>query len=96
MAYLQARGIEVIGEQTQDSTRHGAFLDEIVAYRPELLLDNGGDLFARYSLRPYGGLLGGTEETTSGRMRLAPLRERIRKPVLVINDSPIKQFAVKG
>jgi len=26
-------------------------------------------------------------------MRLAPLREKINKPVLVINDSPIKQFA---
>ena len=39
------------------------------------------------------GLLGGTEETTSGRARLALLRDEIRKPVLVINDSPIKQFA---
>jgi DNA-directed RNA polymerase specialized sigma24 family protein len=38
-------------------------------------------------------LLGGTEETTSGRMRLEPLRGRLRRPVLVINDSPIKQFA---
>jgi adenosylhomocysteinase len=92
-AYLRARGIEVIGEQTQDPSRHASFLDEIVARRPELLLDNGGDLFARYSERPYERHLGGTEETTSGRMRLAPLRERIRKPVLVINDSPIKQFA---
>jgi adenosylhomocysteinase len=26
-------------------------------------------------------------------MRLLPMRERIQKPVLVINDSPIKQFA---
>ena len=61
--------------------------------RPALLLDNGGDLFARFAERPWDGLLGGTEETTSGRMRLVPLRERIGRPVLVINDSPIKQFA---
>jgi adenosylhomocysteinase len=92
VAYLQARGIEVLGEQTRDPVRHGGFLDQIVARHPELLLDNGGDLFTRYLERPYDGLLGGTEETTSGRMRLAPLRERINKPVLVINDSPIKQF----
>ena len=31
--------------------------------------------------------------TTSGRMRLTPLREQIGRPLLVINDSPIKQFA---
>ena len=64
-----------------------------MARRPALLLDNGGDLFARYADRPWDGLLGGTEETTSGRMRLVALRERIGRPVLVINDSPIKQFA---
>ncbi len=26
-------------------------------------------------------------------MRLEPLRARLRRPILVINDSPIKQFA---
>ncbi|GMR09206.1 MAG: adenosylhomocysteinase [Anaerolineae bacterium] len=92
-AYLKARGITIIGHQTKDATVHAAFLDQIIAGQPDLLLDNGGDLFTRYIDRPYDGLLGGTEETTSGRMRLAPLREQIQKPVLVINDSPIKQFA---
>lgn len=93
VAWLQQRGIEVVGERTTDAARHGTFLDAVVARRPALLLDNGGDLFARYAERPWDGLLGGTEETTSGRMRLGPLRERIGRPVLVINDSPIKQFA---
>jgi adenosylhomocysteinase len=93
VAYLRERGIEVIGEQTSDPAVHGAFLDAIMERQPDLLLDNGGDLFMRYIERPYESLLGGTEETTSGRMRLAPLRDRIARPVLVINDSPIKQFA---
>jgi adenosylhomocysteinase len=92
-AFMQSLGVEVIGSQTQDPVLHGAFLDAIVARKPQILLDNGGDLFSRYADRTYEGLLGGTEETTSGRMRLAPMRDRIRKPVLVINDSPIKQFA---
>lgn len=64
-----------------------------MARQPAVRLDNGCDLFSRFAEGPYDGLLGGTEETTSGRMRLIPLREQIRKPVLVINDSPIKQFA---
>jgi adenosylhomocysteinase len=68
-------------------------VQEVVSARPDLLLDNGGDLFAAYLDAPYDGLLGGTEETTSGRMRLEPLRDRLRVPVLVINDSPIKAFA---
>lgn len=91
--YLRAHGIEVVGSQTQNATEHGAFLDTILARKPDLILDNGGDLFVRYAASPYAGLLGGTEETTSGRTRLAPLRDTLGLPILVINDSPIKQFA---
>jgi adenosylhomocysteinase len=93
VAYLRARGIAVIGEQTTDASAHGAYLDAILAEQPDLLLDNGGDLFARVAERSYAKLRGGTEETTSGRARLLPLRATIKVPVLVINDSPIKQFA---
>ena len=90
---LRAEGVTVIGGPTRDIEVHAAYLDEVLAAEPDLILDNGGDLFARYLDRPYEGLLGGTEETTSGRMRLKPLRSQLRRPVLVINDSPVKQFA---
>ncbi|HTX29599.1 MAG TPA: adenosylhomocysteinase [Streptosporangiaceae bacterium] len=90
---LRAEGVTVIGEPTKDAERHGSYLLEVLSARPDLILDNGGDLFTRYLDRPYDGLLGGTEETTSGRMRLEPLHGRLRRPILVINDSPIKQFA---
>ncbi len=91
--YLRARGVEVIGAATTDQDVHDGHLRQVIATRPHLLLDNGGDLFAAYLAGPYPGLLGGTEETTSGRMRLRPLAARIGVPVLVINDSPIKQAA---
>jgi adenosylhomocysteinase len=90
---LRAEGITVIGGPTKDEQEHGSYLDGVLTAEPDLILDNGGDLFARYLTRPYARLLGGTEETTSGRMRLEPLRGRLRMPILVINDSPIKQFA---
>ena len=35
----------------------------------------------------------GFQPPTSGRMRLEPLRGQLGRPILVINDSPIKQFA---
>ncbi len=91
--YLRAQGIKVFATQTRDAEEHGASLDAILAEKPDLLLDNGGDLFARAADRPYANLLGGTEETTSGRTRLMPMRDKLNMPILVINDSPIKQFA---
>ncbi|MDL2407560.1 adenosylhomocysteinase [Rhizobium calliandrae] len=91
--YLRAQGITVVAMQTTDAAEHGASLDAILAKKPDLLLDNGGDLFARIAERPYANILGGTEETTSGRTRLLPMRDKLAMPILVINDSPIKQFA---
>ena len=90
---LRAEGVTVIGGPTKDSGVHAGYLAGVLDAEPDLILDNGGDLFARYLDRPYQGLIGGTEETTSGRMRLEPLRAQLRRPILVINDSPIKQFA---
>src|ERR1700694_4783976 len=91
--YLRATGIGLSADRTTDEGEHDEFLREVLRAQPNLILDNGGDLFARYLEDPYEHLLGGTEETTSGRMRLARLRSRLARPILVINDSPIKQFA---
>jgi adenosylhomocysteinase len=93
VAYLRERGITVIGEATRDPIKHQGFLKEVLASEPDILLDNGGDLFDLWRGNPNGNLLGGTEETTSGRARLEPLRSSLNLPILVINDSPIKQFA---
>ena len=91
--YLRSHGVETVGGPTQDHDERLGWIDEILDAKPDLILDNGGDMFVRWLDRPYDGLRGGTEETTSGRILLAPLRERLRIPILVINDSPIKQFA---
>lgn len=93
VAYLRERGITVIGEATRDAVKHQGFLKEVLASEPDILLDNGGDLFDLWRQAPTGNLIGGTEETTSGRARLEPLRSSLNRPILVINDSPIKQFA---
>jgi adenosylhomocysteinase len=91
--YLRERGVNVVGGPTADPAEHDRFLHGVLETKPDLILDNGGDLFTRYLEDPWPGLRGGTEETTSGRDRLLPLRGRLDKPLLVINDSPIKQFA---
>jgi adenosylhomocysteinase len=93
VSYLRDHGVDVIATQTQDPAEHEANLRAVLARQPQLLLDNGGDLFALFLEDRYDGLRGGTEETTSGRSRLLPLRDRLGIPILVINDSPIKQFA---
>src|SRR5438105_6800399 len=63
--HLRAQGVTVFATQTTDPAEHAASLDAIIADKPDLLLDNGGDLFARVAGQRSPGLRGGTEETTS-------------------------------
>jgi adenosylhomocysteinase len=91
--YLRAQGLTVLGRPTHDVEEHRRYLSAILEQKPDLLLDNGGDLFDLFRQKRFRNLMGGTEETTSGRMRLEPLRDDLKIPILVINDSPIKQFA---
>ncbi len=93
VTYLTTHGVDVIGGPTTDEGEHDRHLRQVLRAQPHLILDNGGDLFVRYGENPYDRLLGGTEETTSGRARLVKLRSVLAHPILVINDSPIKQFA---
>src|SRR5262249_59455620 len=89
---LGSPGVRPVGAPPSDPAEHDAYLREVLAAEPQLLLDNGGDLFVRWLEQPYSGLIGGTEETTSGRMRLGPLPDRLKLPILVINASPVQQF----
>jgi adenosylhomocysteinase len=93
LEYLREHGVETVGGPTQSHEERLGWIDEILDREPDLILDNGGDMFVRWLDRPYDRLRGGTEETTSGRILLAPLRGQLGMPILVINDSPIKQFA---
>ena len=84
VARLRERGVTVIGEATKDARLHATYLAQVVAAKPDLILDNGGDLYVEYLKNPYPSLRGGTEETTSGRMRLEPLRNELKMPILVV------------
>src|ERR1700732_4571020 len=53
--YLRDRGVRVIGGATTDEGLHDKHLHEVIASRPQLLLDNGGDLFVRDPAEPYPG-----------------------------------------
>jgi len=93
VAHLHDHGIDARGSRTDDRKTHLAVVASVVASMPDLLLDNGADLVSLV-LRSGQQVLGGTEETTSGHMRLTDeFRGRVELPVIGINDSPRKAIA---
>ena len=70
-------------------------LDKVLEIKPTLTLDDGADLIFRVhdkheELIP--NILGGTEETTTGVIRLRAMHEagKLKYPVIAVNDTPTK------
>ena len=72
-------------------------VDQALAHRPKITMDDGADLVtrlhtAKQDLLP--GVLGGTEETTTGvnRFRAMAAEGVLKYPILAINDAMTKHF----
>jgi adenosylhomocysteinase len=84
-------GVRIYSAKADDMAAHRGHIARVLRSGPDLLLDNGADLIAGTVDDPASRVVAATEETTSGRNRLVgELAGRVRYPVIVINDSPIK------
>ena len=90
VAFLRGQGMTVLGSRDDDLDQHHRNVASVAEAKPTILLDNGADLAALAAADPTG-IIGGTEETTSGGLRLrGELAGRIPFPMIVINDSLLK------
>ncbi|KJC64117.1 adenosylhomocysteinase [Agreia bicolorata] len=94
VAYLRHQGMALFGRRDDTLDDHHANVAAVLDATPDILLDNGADLAAGIVARGAGAtLIGGTEETTSGGDRLrSELLGQVSFPVIVINDSLLKQL----
>ncbi|WP_328604433.1 adenosylhomocysteinase [Amycolatopsis sp. NBC_00345] len=92
--HLRELGVAVFTRRADGEAEHRRNVERVLECEPDLTLDNGGDL--TLSLLESGapaGYLGGTEETTTGGIRLREASEKAPQattPVVVINDSRLK------
>jgi adenosylhomocysteinase len=91
-ALVSADGAEVYGSRGEDRAAYERALRELVARSPQILIDDGAELIVcahQGGGAVAAGLLGATEETTTGLVRLRAMaaRETLRCPVLAINET---------
>ncbi|HEX6987905.1 MAG TPA: adenosylhomocysteinase [Bacillota bacterium] len=94
-AALAESGVRVYARHGADTAEYREFIRRTVEFGPELLIDDGGDLVnvlhkERSDLA--GGVLGGSEETTTGvkRLRAMAAEGALRFPMIAANDSRAK------
>lgn len=89
-------GARVQAARGESAEQNAAHIDELVRGRPQITLDDGADLVARiHEAAPdaAGEMLGGTEETTAGLLRVRALQAggALACPVMAVNESRIER-----
>jgi adenosylhomocysteinase len=82
------------GEDTETYYRH---VNSALDHRPQITLDDGADLVSQLHLhRPdsLAGVIGGTEETTTGVIRLRAMARdgALKYPIVAVNDAYTKHL----
>ena len=81
------------GENTKTYYRH---IKSVLAIKPDITMDDGADLVSTLHIKHYTlhKILGGTEETTTGVIRLRALaaQGKLRYPIIAVNDAQTKHL----
>ncbi len=77
----------------EDNKRYYQHLDAALAHNPVITMDDGADLVSMiHSSKKQFAVMGGTEETTTGVIRLRSMAEKgvLKFPVISVNDADTK------
>ena len=88
-------GVDVHAIAGEDADTYNKHIDAVVATDPQIIMDDGADLDTALHTRfteKLAGVIGGTEETTTGVVRLAAMAAEgaLGYPVFNINDANTK------
>ena len=91
-ALVTNHGVTVLARRGESRSAYEDHIAQLAAARPQLAVDDGADLIlAIHSAEPrsLAALLGATEETTTGLVRLRAMAAagRLRRPVLAVNEA---------
>ncbi|MGH7642813.1 MAG: adenosylhomocysteinase [Candidatus Dormibacteria bacterium] len=96
-ARLVTQGISVFARRGEDREVYYAHLEAVLATRPQITMDDGADLVGLLHQREPAAsthVLGSTEETTTGVIRLRSMAKAgvLRFPVIAVNEALTKHL----
>ena len=97
-ALVKEYGIPVYAQKGEDNAMYYRHIDTVLKTRPHVTMDDGADVIS--TLHGEGGsqydgeVIGGTEETTTGVIRLRAMEKDgvLRFPVIAVNDADTKHL----
>jgi adenosylhomocysteinase len=93
-AYLVKKGISVFGKRGETTKEYNKNIEEVAKKMVDFIIDDGGDLitYLHQNEKYRKNIIGATEETTTGVIRLKNLyRQKLLKfPVIAVNNAKTK------
>lgn len=95
-AYLVSQGVHVFGIRGDSTEEYMENIRQALKIRPNFTIDDGGDLTVEAHKTPelLKNIYGGSEETTTGVIRLKNMADagKLMYPLIAVNDSMTKQM----
>ena len=93
-SFLRERGVEVSAKGSESSEEYYASIEVAAKSSPEFIVDDGGELHVAYSRLSLKSCKGGTDETTSGTLRLRAMdsERKLSYPVIPVNEAETKHI----
>lgn len=93
-AFLLSEGVNVYAWKDETEREYSDNLEQVLENHPQIVTDDGSNLHVMAHKKKSLGILGGTEETTSGITRLRALEKegKLRYPVIGVNDANTKHL----
>jgi len=81
----------------EDTKTYYSHMKSVLGVKPDITMDDGADLVSTIHQRPvsmHANIIGGTEETTTGVIRLRALagEGKLRYPIIAVNDALTKHM----
>ena len=94
VAFLKNEGILVAARSDESTNEYVDHIRSAARSKPDLIIDDGGELHVAYAATSSATCIGGTDETTSGTLRLKALDEKrkLRYPTIPVNDARTKHI----
>jgi adenosylhomocysteinase len=96
-ALVAEYGIDVHAIKGEDTATYYRHVDAIIDSKPQITMDDGADVVGRIHesrREALEAIIGGTEETTTGVIRLQAMAAdgALRYPIIAVNDAKTKHF----
>ncbi len=96
-AALDEEGIATYAIKGEDDDSYYRHIEAVIDFRPHITMDDGADVVSTLHTKrtdALDGIIAGTEETTTGVIRLRQMAAEgvLRYPVVAVNDTPTKHM----